>query len=80
MGAYYSALGGRGAYPYTLIMDENGIVLEVFVSSLEYEDLQRVVDARLAESHPVFVKTQLLFSKLCVMVTGTVFHTRKEFS
>ena len=48
VGAYYSALGGRGAYPYTIIMDENGIVLEVFVSSLEYEDLQRVVEARLA--------------------------------
>ena len=46
-GAYYSALGGRGAYPYTLIMDENGIVLEVFVSSVEYEDLQTVVEARL---------------------------------
>ena len=46
-GAYYSTLGGRGAYPYTLIMDENGIVLEVFVSSVEYEDLQTVVEARL---------------------------------
>ena len=46
-GAYYSALGGRGAYPYTLIMDENGVVLEVFVSSVEYEDLQQVVEARL---------------------------------
>ena len=48
VGAYYSALGGRGAYPYTIIMDENGIVLAVFVSSLEYEDLQEVVEARLA--------------------------------
>lgn len=47
-GAYYSALGGRGAYPYTIVMDENGIVLEVFVSSVEYEDLQQVVEARLS--------------------------------
>lgn len=47
-GAYYSALGGRGAYPYTLVMDENGIVLEVFVSSVEYEDLHEVVEARLS--------------------------------
>ena len=46
-GAYYSALGGRGAYPYTIILDENGIVLAVFVSSVEYEDLQEVVQARL---------------------------------
>ena len=47
-GAYYSALGGRGAYPYTIVMDENGIVLEVFVSSVEYEDLKQVVEARLS--------------------------------
>ena len=47
-GAYYTALGGRGTYPYTVILDENGIVLAVFVSSLEYEDLQTVVEARLA--------------------------------
>ena len=47
-GAYYTALGGRGAYPYTVIMDENGIALAVFVSSVEYEDLQEVVEARLA--------------------------------
>ena len=46
-GAYYSALGGRGAYPYTIVMDENGIVLEVFVSSVEYHDLEEVVLARL---------------------------------
>ena len=46
-GAYYSTLGGRGAYPYTIVIDENGIVLEVFVSSVEYADLQQVVEARL---------------------------------
>ncbi len=47
-GAYYTALGGRGAYPYTVILDENGYVLAVFVSSVEYEDLQEVVEARLS--------------------------------
>ena len=47
-GAYYTALGGRGAYPYTIILDENGIVLAVFVSSVEYEDLQEVIEARLS--------------------------------
>ena len=47
-GAYYSALGGRGAYPYTVILDENGVVLAVFVSSVEYEDLHEVVEARLS--------------------------------
>lgn len=48
-GAYYTALGGRGTYPHTVIMDENGIVLEVFVSGVKYEDLQAVVEARLDE-------------------------------
>ena len=46
-GAYYTALGGRGTYPYTVILDEQGSVLEVFVSSVEYEDLQQAVEARL---------------------------------
>ena len=40
---YYTALGGRGTYPYTVILDESGIVVSVFVSALEYEDLQEVV-------------------------------------
>ncbi|MBO5129906.1 MAG: 4Fe-4S binding protein [Oscillospiraceae bacterium] len=46
-GGFYSALGGRGTYPYTTIVDENGIILAVFVSSVAYEDLQEVVEARL---------------------------------
>jgi len=44
---YYTALGGRGTYPYTVVLDENGIVVELFVSALEYEDLQRVVESQL---------------------------------
>ena len=46
-GAYYSALGGRGTYPYTVVLDENGIILEVFLSSVEYKDLQSAVESRL---------------------------------
>ena len=46
-GGFYSALGGRGTYPYTTIVDENGIILAVFVSSVHYEDLQQVVEAHL---------------------------------
>lgn len=45
---YYTALGGRGTYPYTVILDENGTVVSVFVSALEYEDLQEVVERELA--------------------------------
>ena len=46
-GEYYTALGGRGTYPYTVVLDENGIIVEVFVSSLHYEDLKEVVEATL---------------------------------
>lgn len=46
-GAYYAALGGRGTYPYTLVLDEKGIILERFLSSVSYQDLKAVVDARL---------------------------------
>lgn len=46
---YYTALGGRGTYPYTMILNENGIVVAIFVNALEYEDLQEVVEAELAK-------------------------------
>ncbi len=41
---YYSMLGGRGTYPYTVILDENGIIANVFVEALHYEDLQQAVE------------------------------------
>lgn len=44
---YYTSLGGRGTYPYTVILDENGIITSVFVNSLEYEDLKEAVEAQL---------------------------------
>ena len=48
-GEYYTALGGRGTYPYTVILDENGIITDIFVSSVTYEDLKTAVDAILAK-------------------------------
>ena len=48
VGGYYTSLGGRGTFPYTVVLDESGIIRNIFVSSLEYEDLQEVVEARLA--------------------------------
>ena len=45
--AYYTALGGRGTYPYTVVLDENGVIVKVFWESLHYEDLQAVVEAQL---------------------------------
>ncbi len=41
---YYSSLGGRGTYPYTVIIDENGIITNIFFEALEYEDLKAAVE------------------------------------
>lgn len=43
-GIYYLNLGGSGAYPYTVIIDEDGIIQEIFVKSLHYEDLKTAVE------------------------------------
>ena len=45
VGGYYSTLGGRGTFPYTVILDKNGVILATFFSALEYEDLTQVVEA-----------------------------------
>ena len=42
-GQYYTALGGTGAYPYTVILDEYGIIQAIFPSSVEYDDLKEAV-------------------------------------
>lgn len=46
-GGYYSSLGGRGMFPYTVILDENGVIVANFLSSVEYKQLKEVVDAQL---------------------------------
>lgn len=46
-GGYYLSLGGRDAYPYTVIIDENGIIIANFVSSVEYEELKEVIEQQL---------------------------------
>lgn len=43
--AFYSLLGGRGTYPYTIVLDENGIITQIFFESLHYEDLKSAVEA-----------------------------------
>ena len=40
---YYTLLGGRGAYPYTLVLDERGVIQQVIFSSVTYEDLKAAV-------------------------------------
>lgn len=44
-GEYYTALGGRGTYPYTVILDQRGVIAEIIVSSLNYETLKASVEA-----------------------------------
>ena len=45
---YYTLLGGRGTYPYTVIIDENGKIVKIFVAAVHYEDLEEVVKEELA--------------------------------
>lgn len=47
---YYLALGGLDAYPYTVILDENGVILEKFPYALHYEDLQATLETHLPQS------------------------------
>jgi len=44
---YYSLLGGRDAYPYTVILDKNGVIIDKVISALEYEDLKEYVENEL---------------------------------
>ncbi len=44
---YYTMLGGRGTYPYTVVLDENGVIVKIFFEALEYKDLQEVVENQL---------------------------------
>jgi len=43
-GDYYTALGGRGTYPYTVVLDDGGVIAKIFVNSLTYEDLKAAVE------------------------------------
>ena len=44
---YYSSLGGRDTYPYTVIIDEHGVIVKIFFEALHYEDLEAVVEQEL---------------------------------
>lgn len=46
---YALSLGIRGAYPATIIVDENGVIIERIVGSATYEQLQAVIEKALAE-------------------------------
>lgn len=44
---YYTALGGRDTYPYTVVLNNQGVIIAVFYEALEYEDLQQVIESHL---------------------------------
>ena len=47
---YYTKVGGKNAaYPYTLILDENGVIVFQTFGTVHYETLQGVIDPLLAD-------------------------------
>ena len=46
---YYTTLGGRGTYPYTVVLDENGVITKIFVSSVTYDMLKAAVEEALTK-------------------------------
>ena len=41
---YYTTLGGRGTYPYTVVLDAEGVITKIFVSSVTYDMLKSAVE------------------------------------
>ena len=41
---YYTALGGRGTYPYTVVLNAEGVITKIFVSSVTYDMLKSAVE------------------------------------
>lgn len=44
---YYTALGGTGSYPYTVILDENGVILAKYADKLHYDELKAAIEPHL---------------------------------
>ena len=42
-GEFYNLLGGIGSFPFTIVLDENGVITATFPSSVTYEDLVKAV-------------------------------------
>ena len=40
---YYKLLGGKDAYPYTLILDKDGVITHTFVGSVSHENLEKAI-------------------------------------
>ncbi len=46
---YYTMLGGSGAYPITIILDDEGIIIAKFMHEVTYDELKNVIDTELAD-------------------------------
>ena len=46
---FFKALGGRDAYPITVILDENGVIIASLLRATTYEELKSVVDGALSK-------------------------------
>lgn len=42
---YYSALGGTGSIPYTVVLDAEGIIRQTFVGAISYDTLVSAIEA-----------------------------------
>ena len=66
--SFYSALGGAesgGAYPYTLILDENGVILFKTFASMHYETLLEQVQSALNRPSDPLPPTGYEVGNLC---------------
>ena len=46
---FYTMLGGTGAYPITIVLDENGVIIATIFKSLNYNTLKDIVEAEFAK-------------------------------
>ena len=46
---FYEALGGAGAYPITIILDENGVIIATLLRATTYDELKGIVEEQLAK-------------------------------
>jgi hypothetical protein len=47
--AYFHMLGGSQAWPVTVVLDENGVIVSSIMGSTTYEELKEIIDGILAD-------------------------------
>ena len=47
--SYHYLLGGTGSYPYTLILDKNGVITKTFSDKVHYDELKAAVEEALGK-------------------------------